>query len=125
MNQHGRTSLGQQQPQQRRQQRQFARTVVAGQHDGGHLHGVVRLRWQCRNQCQPVVHGIEKTSHFFRRFPLDAHGQAKRANFKVRDRAVQHLAEQIGGLRTAERAGAIFAAADFLDVVANSHGVAR
>ena len=125
MNQHRCTSLGQQQPQQRRQQRQLARTVVAGQHDGGHLHGVVRLHRQRRDQRQPVVHGIEKTSHLFGRFPFDAHGQAERADFQVGDRAVQYLTQQVGGLRAAERARAVFTAADFLDVVTNSHGLAR
>ena len=65
--------------------------------------------------------GIQKTGHLLRSFAFDAHGQAKRANLQVGHRAVQHLAKQIGGLLARQRAGAVFAASDFLDVFANGH----
>jgi hypothetical protein len=36
--------------------------------------------------------------------------------------AVQHLAEQVGRLRARQRPRAVLAAADFLDVLADTHG---
>ena len=71
---------------------------------------------------QTGVGGVQKAGHFLGGFALDAHGQAEGANLEVGDGAVQHLAEQIGGLLAGERAGAVFAAADFLDVVTDAHG---
>jgi hypothetical protein len=71
---------------------------------------------------QALVHRVEEARHLFGRFTLDAHGQAKAADFEVGHRAVQHLAQQVGGLRARQRAGAVLAAADFLDVLANTHG---
>ncbi|MCY1313324.1 hypothetical protein D9M70_638340 [compost metagenome] len=68
------------------------------------------------------MRGVEKTGHLLGRLALDAHGQAEAADLQVGDRAVQHLAEQVAGLLARERTGASRAAADFLDVVADSHG---
>jgi len=47
---------------------------------------------------QPRVGRVQKAGHFVGRFTLDAHGQAKCADFKIGDRSVQHLAEQVGRL---------------------------
>jgi hypothetical protein len=103
----------QQQGQQGREHRQLACAVVAGQHHGGGL--------RCGEMREALVQRVEEARHLFGRFALDAHGQAKAADFEVGHRAVQHLAHQVGGLRARQRAGAVLAAADFLDVLANTH----
>ena len=46
---------------------------------------------------------------------------AKRADFELRHRAIEDLAEQVGRLLTAERTRALLAAADFLQVLADAH----
>ena len=71
---------------------------------------------------QALMRGVEKTSHLFRGFALDAHRQAERTDFKVAHRAVEHLPEQVGSLLTRDRPRALLAAADFLDVLADAHG---
>jgi len=55
-------------------------------------------------------------------FAFDAHGQAKSAHLQVGHGAVQHLAHQVSGLLTRQRACAFAPAADFLDVAGNTHG---
>ena len=65
--------------------------------------------------------GVQKTGHFFCRFALDAHGQAKGANLQIGHCAVQHLTEQVRRLLAVQRAGTVLAASDFLDVLANGH----
>ncbi|MCY1369567.1 hypothetical protein D9M69_566140 [compost metagenome] len=114
VHQHRHAVARQQQGQQGREHRQFARTVVAGQHHGG--EAVVG------HALQAGVGRVEETGHLVRGFALDAHGQAERAGFQVGHAAVEHLAEQVAGLLARERTGASRAAADFLDVVADSHG---
>jgi hypothetical protein len=68
------------------------------------------------------VRGVEEAGHLLGRLALDAHGQAEGADLEVGDAAIQHLAEQVGGLGAVERPRALLAAADFLDVLADAHG---
>jgi hypothetical protein len=114
MHQHRQPLARQQQRQQRRQHGQLARAVVAGQHDQRAAGG--------RKQVQPRVRRIEEAGHLLGRLALDAHGQAETADLQVGHGAVQHLAEQVGRLFARERLGAACATADFLDVLADSHG---
>ena len=65
--------------------------------------------------------GIQEPGHLRRGLALDAHGQAKGANFQVGDTAIEHLPEQIGRLFSREGARAVLTASDFFDVVANTH----
>ena len=113
VHQHRQTFARQQQRQQRGQHRQLARAVVAGQHDQGALGG--------GDTVQAGVCSVQKTRHFFAGLPLDPHGKAERTDFQVGDGAVQHLAEQVGGLRARERLCATRATPDFLDVLRYSH----
>ena len=124
MHQHGQALTRQQQRQQRREHRQFACAVVAGDHDDGlrlSASSGTRIGVTVRHFVQPLVRGIQKTRHLLRRLALDAHGQAERANFQIRHRAVEHLPKQVRRLFTRERPRALFAAPDFLDVFANCH----
>jgi hypothetical protein len=114
MHQHRQALARQQQRQQRRQHGQLARPVVAGQHHDGAAGS--------RHPVHPCVRGVQKTGHLGGRFTLDAHGQAEGPDLQVTHRAVEHLAEQVGGLVPREGARAILSAADFLDVLADSHG---
>ena len=114
MHQHRQALARQQQRQQRGQHRQLARAVVAGQHHGGASLG--------RHLVGAPGRGIEETGHFLRRLALDAHREAEGAEFELADAAVEQLAEQVGGLRAVERAGAVLAAPDFLEIVTDCHG---
>jgi hypothetical protein len=87
VDQHRQAFAGQQQRQQRREHRQLARAVVAGQAPPRRLAG--------RHAVQPRVGGIEEAGHLLGRLALDAHGQAERADLEVADGAVQQLAEQV------------------------------
>ena len=107
-------ALGEQQGQQGGEHWQLARTVVAGQHHGG--QAVVG------QAIQALVCGVQKARHFFRRFALDAHGQAEATDLQVGHGAVKHLAHQVGGLFACERACPVLAATDFLDVLTDAHG---
>jgi hypothetical protein len=73
------------------------------------------------NQVQPLAGGVQKTRHFLGGFALDAHGKAKSACFQVGDGAVQQLAPQVGCFFAGDGAGAVFAAPDDFDVVADAH----
>jgi hypothetical protein len=114
MHQHAQALARQQQRQQRGQQWQLAGAVVAGQHHQGALG--------CSQAWQPLVDGVQKARHFFGRFALDAHGNAEGAHLQVAGRAVQHLAQQVGGLGAVQGACALFAASDVFEVVADGHG---
>ncbi len=67
------------------------------------------------------MHGVEEAAHLFGGLALDAHGDAEGADFQIRGLAVEHLAQQVGGLRAVYGLGAACAAADFLDVLADAH----
>ena len=112
MDHHGQAFARQQQRQQRGEDRQFASTVVAGQHHGSSpLH---------RYFVQPRTGGVQKAGHFLRRFALDAHRQAKRADLKIGDGTVEDLAEQVGSLLAREGPCAVLAAPDHLDVFSDA-----
>ena len=115
VHQNGKSMAGQQHGQQRCEQGQFARTVVAGDDQCGRC---------CRafQQAQAGGGGIQKARHFIGCFALDAHGQAKSPDFQVGELVVQQLTHQIGGLCTVPRPSAIFATADFLEVRTDAHG---
>ncbi len=114
MHQHRQALACEQQCEQGGEHRQLAGTVVAGQH---HERGVA---WG--QLVQAGVGGIQEAGHFFWRFALDAHGQTEGANLQVGHVAVEHLAKQVGRLLALQCPRAVFAAADFLDVLTDAHG---
>ena len=115
VHQHAQAFTRQQQGQEWREHRQLARTVVAGQNHGG-AAGVGKSR-------KALMGGVQKAGHFFWRFALDAHGQAKATHLQVAHCAVKHLAQQIGRLQARERTRPVLAAPDFLDVDADAHAL--
>ena len=71
---------------------------------------------------QPLVGGLQKTSHFLGRFAFDAHGHAKRAHFQIGHLAIEHLRHEFMRLGTRQVASAFFAATDFPNEVTDGHG---
>ena len=69
--------------------------------------------------------GIQKPGHFLGRLALDAHGEAKSADFQIGHAGVKDLAKQIGGLLTRQGACAVLATTDFFDVMPNAHAVCQ
>jgi len=64
---------------------------------------------------------VEKTRHFIGGLALEAHGQAEGADLEIAHGAVEHLSEQVGGLRAFECARAVLAAPDFFQMVFDAH----
>jgi hypothetical protein len=104
--------LREQQRQQRRQVRQPARAVVRRQKDRG-------SRGRYRDAA--LVRRAQKAGQLGDAFALDAHRERKRTELEVGDAAVEHLAHQVVRLDLVQRAGAVLASADFLDVARDRH----
>ena len=65
--------------------------------------------------------GVEEAGQLGDRLALDPHRQREGADLEVGDAAVEHLAHQVVRLRAVERARAVAAAADHLDVAGDAH----
>ncbi len=113
--QHRHAEALQQKRQQRQQIRLMARAVVARQYDR------LRLAGRRAQSKQPFAHRAGKTEQFRQGFRLHAQRDENGAEFEFRHAAVQHGAEQLVRVLLGQIAGALRAAADFLDVVGERH----
>ena len=114
MYQHRPALARQQQRQQGREHRLLARAVVAGQHHH-------RQRSGGRGAGHALVHGVQKPRHLGRRLALDAHADAEGTHLQIGALAVEHLAHQVARLLAREGAGTFAAAANFLQILTDTH----